>query len=298
MDHKQLPSLPILLHFAPERWGTIERFIRFHRTTHAFDRHVGRRLSGILGNSEKTSRLLTVIRDLMPKLEEDEQHLRDNGFSAASRSREIGAVVEAAFCSLYSTLDCFRVVFGAVFINHCGVKASTRGTFQNGHNGKLDEGIPEPIREQFRLSKTWFDELRKLRDEMTHSDVGSCHRNRETGSLSYIHSGLGTAHRALVIEDVVAKIEWFRETINTFLGNVFQILNEALKDETTEQFCGIFNARLYQRYVKPSEATNFHGGRCKSMEWFDINGNPICPLRDRCGAYTRAKSTNGVEIGE
>ena len=287
--------MPILLHFVPENWGTVERFARFHRTTYVFERQIGKRLSGIMGNFDKANRLLAVVRELIPKLDEDEQHLRDKGFSPANRSRELAAVVEATFCSLYSTLDCFRYVFGAIFKNHRGVKDSTRGTFQKGQNGELDERIPEPIREQFRLSKPWFDELRKYRDEMTHSDVGSCHRSKDTGKLSYMHSGLGTPQQALVIEDVLVKIEGFREAINQFLGQVFLVLNSTLKDEMTEQFCGIFNARFYQRCVKPSEATDFHGGRCKSFEWFEKEENPSCPLKDRCGAYNRAKETNRPE---
>ena len=122
---------------------------------------------------------------------------------------------------------------------------------------------------------------------MTHSDVGSCHRDAESGRLQYMHSGLGNRGRALVIDDVVARIEETRDTINGFLGTIFVELNLTLKDEEIEQFCGFFGGRIYQRIVKPSEATDFHGGLCKSFEWFEKEENPDCPLKDKCGAYAR-----------
>jgi hypothetical protein len=282
-------SQTILLDFAPERWGTVEHFTRFCDTTFQFEWQVRKRLSGILGNFGKSQRLLRVIQDLAPRVDEDEQQLQTSGYTPAHRSKELAAVIEATFCSLYSTLDCFRHVFIVIYKNHRGVKDSTRGLFQKGHNGELDERIPEPIREQFRLSKPWFDTLREYRDEMTHSDVGSCHRDKETGRLQYMHSGLGSRHRALVVDDVVARIKAFRDAINGFLGHVFIELNKTLKDDDTEQICGIFGGRFYQRTVKPSEATDFHGGHCKSIEWFEKEENPDCPLKDRCGAYARVK---------
>jgi hypothetical protein len=189
-------------------------------------------------------------------------------------------------------------VFVAVYKNHRGVKDSTRGLFQKGYNGELDKRIPESIHEQFRLSKTWFDTLREYRDEMTHSDVGSCHRDKDSGRLQYMHSGLGSRHQALVVDDVVAKIEEFRDAINAFLGHVFVELNGTLKDDDTEQVCGIFGGRIYQRMVKPSEATDFHGGRCKSLEWFEKEENPDCPLRDQCGAYARIKNLEQTVLPE
>lgn len=291
-------SKTILLHFAPEHWGTVERFARFCHPTYQFEWQVRKRLSGIPGNFDKAHRLLRVIQDLVPRIDEDEQQLQASGYTPAHRSKELAAVIEATFCSLYSTLDCFRHVFVAIYKNQRGVKDSTRGLFQKGHNGELDSRIPESIREQFRISKEWFDTLRDYRDEMTHSDVGGCHRDKESGRLQYMHSGLGSRHKALIIEDVVSKIEGFRDSINGFLGHVFTELNRTLKDEDTEQICGIFGGRFYQRIVKPSEATDFHGGKCKSLEWFEKDENSDCPLKDKCGAYARVKQSDQAVLQE
>ena len=218
------------------------------------------------------------------------------GFSHAPRSSETAAVVEATFCSLYSTLDCFRWVFCDIYRKHQyqGIPESTRKLFQAGQKQKLDERIPRPIRDQFLLSETWFNQLRTYRDEMTHSDVGNCHHDKK--KLRYIHPGLGTPSQALLIEDVIGEIDKFRDSIISFLGIVFLELNGTLKDEETEQFCGIFGGRFYQRFVKPSEAVDFHAGRCKSLEWFEKDDNPLCPLRESCGAYARAKNSGMGDI--
>jgi hypothetical protein len=73
------------------------------------------------------------------------------------------------------------------------------------------------------------------------------------------------------------------------LGAVFPVINSTLQDKPTEQECGVFNMRFYQRIVTPKEATDFQGGRCKSLEWFDSDPANRCPYADVCGAYARAK---------
>jgi hypothetical protein len=107
---------------------------------------------------------------------------------------------------------------------------------------------------------------------------------------------MGSPQRALVIEDVIAKLVEFRDTINAFLGCVFTEINQELEDLETDQMCGVFNGRFYERSVKPSEAVDFHGGRCKSHEWFDKSENPACPFKDRCDAYTRVKETKAKTV--
>src|SRR5687768_5194241 len=123
-------SKTILIYFAPEHWGTVERFVNFYHSTYQFEWQVSKRLSGIRGNFDKAQRLLRLIQDLAPRIDEDERQLQASGYTPAHRSRELAAVIEATFCSLYSTLDCFRHVFVAIYRNHRGVKDSTRGLFQ------------------------------------------------------------------------------------------------------------------------------------------------------------------------
>jgi len=86
---------------------------------------------------------------------------------------------------------------------------------------------------------------------MTHSDVGSCHRDSGTSKVSYSHAGLGTPERVLIIEDVVAKIEEFREAINGFLGQVF-LYSRGPEGRGDRAVLGIFLGRFYQRTVRPA----------------------------------------------
>jgi hypothetical protein len=278
-----------VLIFCPEKWGTVERFARFHQSTYSFDRHVQKRLRGISGNFGKAHRYLEIARDLVLRLDEDERQLEEKGHTHAFRAKQLAAAVEGAFCSLYSTLDCFRHVLVAIYKNHRGMRDSTRKVFQAGHKRELDQRVPQTIRDLIFETKSWFNEFRGYRDEMTHADVGSCHRDAKTGSIVYMHSDLGSPTKALVIEDVFTKVEALRDMINQFLGAVFAILNTTLKDVETQQFCGIFGGLFYERMVKPSEATNFNGGTCKSLDWFDEPGAQACPLKDRCGAYANAR---------
>jgi hypothetical protein len=290
MTTEQTP-IPIPVQFLPEYWGSYEFFHHFYHTTHEFDWQVRKRLPGIQGNLFKAQKLLQVVEQLIPNIEEDELEIANRGYSNANRSREIAAVVEAAFCSLYSSLDCFRHVFMSIYRKKLrGVKESTRTLFEKGGKGELGPLIPERIRDQFIQTMSWFSTLREYRDELTHSDVGHCHRDKMSGKLIYMHSGLGSPQRALVIKDVVAELVNFRNTINAFLGGVFFEINRELKDLETDQICGIFSGRIYERLVKPSEAVDFHGGRCKSHVWFDESDNPPCPLKDHCDAYNRVKN--------
>ena len=138
-------------------------------------------------------------------------------------------------------------------------------------------------------TRAWFFELMQLRDELTHSTIGFVTRDKNTGHLNYLHPGLAQGNRCFVVENVVAKIEEFMDGVDEFLRGSFAYLCSTLKDVPATQICGIFNARIYARTVRPSEAVDFHAGICDSYEWFERDGNPPCPLREACGAYTLRK---------
>jgi len=148
----------------------------------------------------------------------------------------------------------------------------------------VSDNIPFGIREAFK-NADWYEQFRSMRDALTHSDVGSCHLDEETGKVRYMHSKLGTDRKALVVEDIFDHVEKLFQKVNIFLGKVFAALNETLIDEETWQLCGFFGGRVYSRFVRPIEVIDFHSGRCEAYEWFEKEENPCCPFSDVCGAY-------------
>lgn len=293
-DDKKRPTAN-LLHFSPQHWGEVERFTQFWTTTYSFDHMTQKRLRGIIGHYSKAGYLFQLAKRLAPNLDLDAKQLEESGYSPAHNSKELAAIIESVFCEQYSVLDCCRAVLCGVFPNHKGIKKSTRSTFQNAHKGELDDKLPAPLREAIADSKDWYPNLLRLRDELTHSNVGSCHRDDKTGNVSYMHDGLGTPGRCLVIEDVFADLKMYFGKINELLGLVFRELNRTLDDKPVDLMCGIFGGRFYQRSIRPTEAIDTNGGLCKSYQWFDLEENPDCPLKDSCQAYSRAKSANANE---
>lgn len=279
-----------LLHFSPQHWGEVERFTQFWNTTYSFDRLTQKRLRGIVGHFSKAGYLFQLARRLSPGLDVDETQLQEHGYSPAHNARELAAVIESVLCEQYSTLDCFRAVLCGVYPNHKGIKKSTRSTFQNAYKVEIDSKVPTPIRDALANTEEWYLRLMKLRDEITHSSVGACHKHSESGEVCYMHDGLGTPGKCLVIENVFGEIEKYFTLINQLLGVVFREFNASLDNNAVEQMCGIFGGRFYQRIVRPSEAVDVHGGVCKSYEWFDLEDQPNCPLKESCQAYSRAKS--------
>jgi hypothetical protein len=290
-EQKNGPTIN-LLHFSPQHWGEFERFTQFWTTTYSFDRMTQKRLRGIYGHYRKAGYLFQIAKRIAPSLDLDAEQLKEHGYSPAHNAKELAAIIESVFCEQYCVLDCCRAVLCGVYPNHKGIKKSTRSTFQNAHKGELDDKIPLTIRETIANTIDWYPKLLRLRDELTHSNVGSCHRDEKTGNVMYMHDGLGTPDKSLVIEDVFADLKMYFDVINQMLGVVFRELNRTLIDSPIEMMCGVFGGRFYQRIVSPSQAIDTHGGICKSHVWFDLEEHPDCPFKDGCQAYLRAKYGN------
>lgn len=272
--------------FAPDRWGSLERFQHFHSETYAFDKRTQKALPGTANHLHKAWLLQQVARDRAPLLQEDREQVETSGHTRARRGRELSAVVEAALLDLYSSVDCTRQVITSIYAKHRGVKQSTRKFFAACSKGEVAETVPEPIRTAFG-SADWYPEVLRLRDALTHSDVGICHLDRATGKATYLHPGLSDGNKALVIDDVLLYLDQLTTKINRFLGAVFSHLNKTLNDKEVWQVCGIFGGRIYSRLVRPSEAVDFNSGRCDAFKWFDKPGNPRCPFAETCDAYRR-----------
>lgn len=279
---------PILIYFAPDQWSEVRKFSMFNSPTYDLGRLGFKALGAVQGHFQKAQILRNLAHRLAPTLVEDREEMDKQGYTPAIRSQELAGVVEAVFDELYSTVDTTREALKPLYSNCRGYTSkSTRKLFKAAADGKLDERIPENIREALTdAERDWVSNLREIRDEITHWDVGSCFMH-DDGRISYSHGGLGTPTRAYSMEDVMEEIQKYEAAVENFLNIIFGTLNATLEDEETEQFCGIFNYRVYERFVSPREARDFNSGRCKSYEWFEDDDNPTCPLTDRCGAYAR-----------
>jgi len=275
-----------LIAFAPENWGTLERFQHFCDGTYVFDADTKHALSGAANHFHKARILLELARQHAPKLEEDEAQLERCGYTPAERGKELAALIESVLLELYSSVDCTRKVVTFIYRNERGVKQSTRKFFQATAEGNVAETVPAQIRQAF-AEATWYKDFRRVRDALTHSDIGWCHLDKKSRKAAYMNSALGSATKALVIDDIFVHANLLVTHVNQFMGKVFHCLNRTLKDDEVWQMCGTFRCRLYSRLVRPSEAKDFNGGRCDAFKWFEKDASWACPRRATCGAYSR-----------
>jgi len=278
--------------FAPDKWGQLERFRYFYDTTYLLDQNAQKALHGAVSHFYKARIFLHFAYQQAPKLSEDRDQLQKHGYTPAQRSHELAALIEAMLQDLYSSVDCARQVVTFIYHNHRGVTESTRKFFQAAAAGKVADTVPSEIRNGFAKAD-WYNDFRSLRDALTHSDVGSCHLDETSGKVSYMHAGLRTDDKALVINDIFNHVESLVDQVNTFMGTVFQYLNQTLRDEETWQMCCVSNGRVYSRLVRPSEAVDFNSGRCEAFKWFEKGDNPDCPFMGTCEAYTRRNTGQG-----
>lgn len=273
--------------YAPEQWGTLEKFSKFYSGTYSLSDRGKRAVSGAINHFHKADTLKHLALKIIPNLDADEEELNKNGYTQAVNSKELSAVVEAIILELYSSIDCTRKVITEIYSQYQGVPDSTRKYFQNIKNGKIDKNFPE----QLVIAVTeasWYDGFRAIRDELTHHDTGSCSKDRDTGKIRYFHHGIKIKDKPLIIEDIFEKIDQTFSDVNQFIGRVFAYLYSQLNDSPVLQFCGIFGGRMYTRYVSPSEAIDFHSGICDAKKWFELEENPTCIFANECGAYENA----------
>ena len=285
--------------YSPENWGALERFEHFYSSTYSFDQFTQFAIKGASNHFYKALRLHKVARDISPTLAEDNSELEKKGYTDAVRGSELSALIETIILELYSSIDCTRHIVATIYRKYEGVSTksmkSTRKFFQAAFDDKIAETIPLDIREAFKASQ-WYPEFRRIRDALTHSDIGSCHLDKTTQIVSYSHPGLGNDKKAFIIKDIFDYVDTIENQINLFTGKVFHCLNKTLQDKEVWQMCGIFNGFIYSRFVKPSEAIDFfYGGRCNP--WIDYSSIVRCPFADKCAAYKIKKDRIPGSIG-
>ncbi|PRH44774.1 hypothetical protein [Burkholderia multivorans] len=281
-------TTPTVRVFAPEYWGEVGKFKQFYATTHDFNADTKKAASGIRGHFDKAIKLRNLATKLVPNMSIDNAELQRNGFTSAANSQEVSAVIEEVFTELYSSIDCACKVVSTIYKRCRRMPDSTRKLFWRAARGEIGD-FPTELQAAFAKA-TWFDELRMLRDELTHSDVGSC-RQTGDGKLVYMHTGVKRDNNVLVIEDVEARLDELFTGVNLFLGEVFHFLNQGLKAEPVDAFCGFFFGRGYARQVVVAEKIDFNSGICQSRQWFDNQPAYRCPFASTCGAYERAASS-------
>lgn len=284
-----MQTLPNVRVFAPELWGQVDKFSQFHKETHTFNSDVTKAVGGINGHFQKALILRNLARRLEPNLAIDETEIREKGYTPASYSQEFSAVIEEVFTELYSSIDCARKVITTIYKKCRGIPDSTRKLFARAAAAQIGT-FPTELQTAFQ-SAVWFDELRAIRDELTHSGIGSCHKQAGQNNVTYMHGGILTNKKPLVINDVFGKIEEFINGVNLFLGQIFHFLNSQLKNQPTFALCGFFFGRAYARLIAIEEQIDFNSGTCQSRNWFDSEPDYKCPFADNCGAYQRAAAS-------
>lgn len=276
-----------LIMFSPQEWTPARRFSFFLGPPFPISRALVQAASAAENRQQKHSILAGLANQLRLGLTEDYQELESAGFTSAARSKRFSAVVETMFLELYSSLDAVRSALFEIYRRVRGVQnKSTSRFFQRAHEHGYGPEFPEPVRQVLSAAySTWYQELRRIRVELSHGDVGSCHIDPASGKVIYTHDGLGTAKRSLVIDDLEAKINELSNCVFALVDEVFLFLCSQLVPVEVRIPCGVFRGRLYERTVSYGDDLDFHSGACFSRRWFENEPEHLCPIRTRCGAY-------------
>jgi hypothetical protein len=276
-----------LLFFAPEHWSSVQKFRHFMGPPYTVNRELATGTQAAEGHHMKFLVLAALANRLQETLAEDRAQLDQEGYTPASRSREFAALTETLICELYACLDGIRSVFFSVYKGARGVqKKSTEQLFTRAHTNAYGPEVPQEVQHGLATAyTTWFPQLRRLRSELTHGDVGSCHLDPQSGVITYMHPNLGTASQALVIPDIVGQVNSFAQSVFELMETIFGYLYAQLHSVERRLSCGFYKGRVYERYVTPGPELSFASGRCFSKVWFEQEAGCACPMRHRCGAY-------------
>lgn len=276
--------------FRPECWSPLELFRTFIGEPFPNDHDLSQGAKAVSDHLGKFEVLAGLANRLAQDLHLDNSELQERGHTPAIRSKEYAAVVEALITTLYSALDGLRqTLYGAYKKVRRVQNSSNQRMFNLATERGYGEEFPEAIRQALaEANATWFPELCRIRTELTHHEVGSCHWDPAADKIFYVHSGLGSATRAHLIEDVPKTLSDLHANVYGLIQGVFQYLAGQLVPVEKVVFCGIYRGRIYLRKVALTPDMTFHSGTCQSRQWFDKpEEHHKCPLRGCCGAYAR-----------
>jgi len=275
------------LTFAPERWSFCEKFHHFMGPPYAANKELRKGTATINSHFRRYDHIADLANGVMGTLREDIAELDATGMSHAVRFKEFALLSETMYCELYSCLDGLRRSVFGIYGKVRGVQnSSTEKLFRLAHERKYETGFPEDLRTRLAEAwTTWFPGIREIRTEVTHGEVGSCHLDQQSKTISYFQHGLHDGTRVRIVEDVVSDLNTLRETIYKLIDEVFMSWYQQLEYSERTIPCGIWHGRFYQRVVGPELNLNLGSGKCESVNWFRKDLVNACPLRETCGAY-------------
>lgn len=269
--------------FVPEHWGEVEYFQRLYVSTYKLSERDQRAINGVMAHFAKAQRLIQIAQRQKANLSIDEDELEKRGFTTAGNASELATIIEAAILELYSVVDCVRKVLYAVYERSSrGFKESTRKLFQSPES--ISGAFPDELKELLK-GAGWYPRLLHLRDELTHLDTGHVRRDRESGTVEYLHFGLKDGDKTLVIDDIFGWFDTTSAAVNQFAGLCFRHMSRTFSDREVFQLCGLVDGRVLHRYLRPVRPVTFDSGRCGAWVWFELPENPSCPFSGSCGAY-------------
>ncbi len=278
--------------FAPETWLKVRLFRQFIGPPFPDHPELSKGVTAIENHLSKYEHIARLTNRMLGTLTEDHEELAAMGFSHAHRHHEFAALNEALFCELYASLDGLRrSIFGA-YSRIDGVQnKSTKQLFSRAFERSYGPRFPEVIRTVLAQAyETWFPELRQIRTEVTHGDVGYCHLEKATGTVTYVHPAIHLKDGDLVISNLGKKLDELSAKVVELTEHVFGFWYSQLEQRERLAFCGIWKGRFYQRRVVPEPQIGMASGVCQSAWWFRNDPAFSCPLATQCQAYTRRQT--------
>lgn len=247
--------------FAPEFLGQVELFSNFCSETYKFNARQQRALAGVRQHFDKAGIFQSLAEKLRPTLAVDRAQISEHGFTPAENSRQLATVIEAAIMEVYSAVDCTAKVLRAIYgPSTRGFRDSTRFLFHSFDS--ITGDFPDAIKDILR-NAGWYEDLRFLRDELTHLGTGSCYLADDTEAVSYMHFGIKTEGKPLIVDDVFKWLLTLIAVVNDFLGRIFLFLRSSLKSTPVMQICGVVEGRMLMRYLDPTQEVTFASGQCQ-----------------------------------
>jgi hypothetical protein len=279
-------SQTFIVTFYPEGWNHAKKFQAFLGSPFPVKGELKKGTNTVNGHFQRLQHVLTIANRILVTLPEDARELDETGMSPALRCQEFALLVETMYCEMYSCLDGLRRCVYGIYRNVRKV--------QNGSTEKFFKLAPEygpEFPESFRSKLTdsygsWFPQLREIRTEVTHGEVGSCYFDRDKKTVTYFQPGINRNERDLIVEDVVSKLNELQENVNELVEHFFKFWYQQLEVRERVVHCGMWNAKMYARIVAPEPGLTFASGCCDSVNWFKDEPHYACPMRENCGAYS------------
>ena len=274
-----------VLNFVPDLWDSVVKFGKFNYAPLAESYMFKRGIGTTADHLNKFRTLADVATNLIPGFDIDAEELDRNGHSTAKYSAQFAAVAECCINELYSSLDGIRDVIYVVYSSAQGVqKNSTGKLFLKALNNGYGTGFPVELKNILsEACNNWFLQLRRYRTEFAHGSLGSCHKDRETGRICYMHSGLGGASGCLIIEDFIKYINDSFNNVHSLQHKVFEFFYRSLPLESAVVPCGFYQGRIYMREIHPEENLSRNSGICRAVDY-----EMQCPMKETCEAYEKA----------